>query len=441
MKIKRFFAADMRQALRQVRESLGADAVILSNKTVSGGVELVAAKDYDEEAYSRPEVTRPEVKVAAAQSQATPADKPAAPVRRQPQPEPPKNNHSKQPTPARLAGSGKPIQVEHGAGRSITSPSRVEWSQDPILREMRQEMQALRRMMENELSELTWRDLGHHRPQTQELIRRLLSLGLAAGQCRELAGRVQDTASLEQAWHYALYYLIKKIPIMQDDLIDRGGVIAMVGPTGVGKTTTIAKLAARFCLRHGNRQLALVTTDGYRIGAEEQLHNYGRILDVPVRTAATPEDLSAVLHTLTEKRLVLIDTAGMGQRDLQLAERLRLLRSGNHPVQALLTLAATTQRSAIAHAIRAYNVIRPIGAVLTKIDEAASLGDVISPLIDAELPLAFVTDGQRVPEDLHPAGARQLVEQALELVNMQEENPAEEYMAYAYGGMGEHARI
>jgi flagellar biosynthesis protein FlhF len=306
---------------------------------------------------------------------------------------------------------------------------------------MRQEMQAMRRMMENELSELTWRDLGQHRPQTQELIRRLLGLGLSARLCRELARRVEDTQSLDQAWRHALYYLIKKIPILQDDLIDRGGVIALVGPTGVGKTTTIAKLAARFCMRHGNRQLALVTTDGYRIGAQEQLHNYGRILDIPVRSATTAADLSAVLHTLSEKRLILIDTAGMGQRDQHLTPRLTMLRSGNHPVQALLTLAATTQRSAITQAIRAYSVIKPIGAVLTKIDEAASLGDVISPLIDAGLPLGFVTDGQRVPEDLHTAKARSLVEQAIELVNMLEEKPTEEYMAYAYGGMGEHARV
>jgi flagellar biosynthesis protein FlhF len=263
---------------------------------------------------------------------------------------------------------------------------------------MRQEMQTMRRMMENELSELTWRDLGQHRPQTQELIRRLLGLGLSAGLCRELAGRVEDTESLDQAWRHALYHLIRKIPILQDDLIDRGGVIALVGPTGVGKTTTIAKLAARFCLRHGNRQLALITTDGYRI-------------------------------------------AGMGQRDLQLTARLNMLRSGNHPLQALLTLAATTQRSTIAHAIRAYSVIRPIAAVLTKIDEAASLGEVISPLVDAGLPLAFVTDGQRVPEDLHAAKARSLVERVIELVNMLEEKPAEDYLAYAYGGMGEHARI
>jgi flagellar biosynthesis protein FlhF len=415
---------------------LGADAVILSNKPVEGGVELVAARDYDEEAFnSVPDNSKTE------NLQPPPAVKPAPKLSRDVPAAKGKAIRNKSTAVSQQTDTRRPIQLEPQPIQAAPIPSRVEWSQDPVLREMRQEMQAMRRMMENELSELTWRDLGQHRPQTQELIRRLLGLGLSAGLCRELARRVEDTQSLDQAWRHALYYLIKKIPIMQEDLIDRGGVIALVGPTGVGKTTTIAKLAARFCMRHGNRQLALVTTDGYRIGAQEQLHNYGRILDIPVRSATTAADLSTVLHTLSEKRLVLIDTAGMGQRDLHLTSRLAMLRSGNHPVQALLTLSATTQRSAIAHAIRAYNVIKPIGAVLTKVDEAASLGDVLSPLIDAGLPLGFVTDGQRVPEDLHIAKARSLVEQAIELVNMLEEKPTEEYMAYAYGGMGEHARI
>ncbi len=362
MKIKRFFAPDMRQALRQVREALGADAVILSNKSVEGGVELVAAMDYDEGAFASPQeaqpaevsVPRPALDKLTLSSQSRSRQTFAKPeFAERPSVRQPKVSSS--PT-------AKSTQARQAEAKPPASPfpnRQVEWSQDPVLQEMRKEMHALRRMMENELSELTWRDLGQRRPQTQELIRRLMGMGLGAALCRDLSARVEDAETLEKAWRQSLFHLIGEIPVLEHDLLDEGGVVALVGPTGVGKTTSIAKLAARFCLRHGNRHLALVTTDSYRVGAQEQLHNYGRILDVPVRTASNADELSNVLHGLSEKRLVLIDTAGMGQKDLQLTEKLSLLSSGNHPVRTLLTLSATTQRSAIAHAIRSFSIANP----------------------------------------------------------------------------------
>ncbi len=435
MKIRRFFAADMRQALRQVREALGADAVILSNKSLEGGVELVAAMDYDEGAFASSETPQTTGSSSTSESRIS-----AEPPTHEPQ-SIDRDRSIPIPVPQEKSSAIDPLWQDQQRPSSQVTSKGVEWSQDPVLREMRQEMHALRRMMENELSELTWRDLGQRRPQTQELIRRLMGLGLGASICRDLASRVEDAETPEKAWRQALFHLLGEIPVIQDDLIDQGGIVALVGPTGVGKTTTIAKLAARFCLRHGNRQLALVTTDSFRIGAQEQLHNYGRILDVPVRTAANPEELSAALNSLSEKRLVLVDTAGMGQRDMQLTERLSMLSSGNHPVKTLLTLSATTQRSAMAHAIRSFSVARPVGAVLTKMDEAASLGGIISALIESRLELAFVSDGQRVPEDLHIARPHSLVSQAVELVKTVDESPDEDYLALAFGGMGEHAHV
>ncbi|MET0064935.1 MAG: flagellar biosynthesis protein FlhF [Candidatus Thiodiazotropha sp.] len=427
MKIRRFFASDMRQALRRVRDALGADAVILSNKTVEGGVELVAAIDYDESAFNSSvtgAVESPDIKPVGANTPANSAASSYASVSKALPPEEPE-------TPVR-----KPMAFE-----PKTEKRKVEWSQDPILREMRQEMQALRRMMENELSELTWRDLGQRRPQTQELMRQLMSLGLDAAHCRELAYRVEDAESLDQAWQQALNHLCRELPVAEDDLISRGGVFALIGPTGVGKTTTIAKLAAKFCLRHGNRHLALISADSYRIGAQEQLQNYGRILDVPVRNVTSTDELNSALHAFAEKRLVLIDTAGMGQKDIQLTQRLALLSRGNHPVQPLLTLAATTQRSALSHAIRAFSQVEPVAVVLTKMDETASLGGALSALLESRLPLAYTTDGQRVPEDLRQARAESMTRLAVELTQQTDEMPDEEYLAMAFGGMSEHAHV
>jgi flagellar biosynthesis protein FlhF len=171
------------------------------------------------------------------------------------------------------------------------------------------------------------------------------------------------------------------------------------------------------------------------------LHNYGRILDVPVRNAANPDELNRALHAFADKRLVLIDTAGMGQRDRQLAQKLGLMTTGNHPIKTLLTLSATTQRSALSHAIRAFGVARPVAAVLTKIDEAAELGGVFSGLMEARLPLAYVADGQRVPEDIHLARATSLVSLAIEMSEAAEKSPDEDYLAMAFGGADDHAHV
>ena len=427
MKIRRFFAADMRQALRQVKDALGNDAVILSNKSVEGGVELVAAVDYDESAFSAPEhiVQSPRKAETAPSATQTPTSRPTP-------------RHFVEDSEPRLEDLPAPASP---SPRPVAEQPRVEWSQDPVLREMRREMQALRRMMENELSELTWRDLGQRRPQTQELLRRLIGLGLDADHCRELAYRVEDAETPEQAWRKSLFQLTSELPVVQEDLLDQGGILALVGPTGVGKTTTIAKLAAKFCLRHGNRQLALISADSFRIGAQEQLQNYGRILDVPVRSAANAEELNSALHAFSDKRLVLIDTAGMGQRDLKLSEKLGLMCTGNHPIKTLLTLSATTQRAALSHAIRAFGSARPVAVALTKTDEAGELGGVFSALMESRLPLAYVADGQRVPEDIHIARANNLVKQAVQMSESDGNRPDEDYLAMTFGGAGDHAHV
>lgn len=405
MKIRRFFAAEIRQALIQVKETLGSDAVILSNRSVDGGVELVAAMDYDEEAY------------------ASQIEQPASPM--------PDAVVAPAPEPSRDVGDAP---VQKPAKKPRPGRERVEWSQDPLLVEMQQEIRSLRRMMENGLSELSWRDMGAHRPRIQELLRRLMGLGLAPDICRQLVNSVGDSDDPDQAWRQVLHLLANNLPVADDRLLEEGGVVALIGPTGVGKTTTVAKLAARFALRHGHRHVALLSTDGFRIGAQEQLNTYARILDVPVRTASTPEELRVALNALAEKRLVVIDTAGMSQRDVRLSEQMSMLKAGNRQVRSYLTLSANTQRSALEQTVAAFGVAEPDACILTKLDEAASLGDAFSAIIHTGLPLAYITDGQKVPEDIHHARANTMISKAATLCS-QESGQSDEQMALAFGGM------
>lgn len=389
MKIKRFVAQDMRQALRMVREALGDDAVILSNKSVEGGIEITAAVDLVDDV-----------------------------------------------TPDTVDQRIPNSQNATGEGASSNDVSNRN-DGDPLA-DMRREMQGLRRWMQAELSGLSWYDLGQRAPHSQELLGRLMSLGLAPELARRLSERVADIEDLQHAWRKALFILAGELRIAQNDVLDHGGVVALVGPTGVGKTTTIAKLAAKFALCHGHRSVALITTDNFRIGARDQLQTYGRILNVPVRPATNADEMDDALNLLGDRRLILIDTAGMAAAHERVADQCDILRAAGRGLTTLLTLSATTENTAVQRALRLFADFSPDACVLTKLDEAASLGGLISALVQADLPIAFATDGQRVPEDLHVARAHPLVTRAAELL---QENPNEldpGYLALALGGSNAH---
>lgn len=415
MKIKRYFAADMRSAIRQVRETLGPDAVILSNKSVDGGVELMAALDFDEAAFNAPE---PPLEFLHSSNRVNVV-----------KPEDYRDRST----------ASKPTSNATAATR-IPTP-RIEWSQDPILIDMRQEMQAMRRMMENELSELTWGEMGKRQPEVQELLRRLMRLGLSPEICHKLADKCSGFTNLDQGWRKALYFLSTELETTGDDVLEHGGVVAIIGPTGVGKTTTLAKLASRYALRHGNRHVALISTDNYRIGAQEQLTTYARILDVPMRAAANAEELNVALNAFSDKRLILIDTAGMSQRDVRLSEQLGLLKAGNRQVRSMLTLSATTQQAAVRQAISSFGAANPTSVILTKLDEAGSLGGVLSAIVENGFKLSYVTDGQKVPEDLHLARPHTLVSRCVNLAFQGGAGMSEEFLALALGGMRADAHV
>ncbi|HHM04851.1 MAG TPA: flagellar biosynthesis protein FlhF, partial [Gammaproteobacteria bacterium] len=294
--------------------------------------------------------------------------------------------------------------------------SRVEWSQDPLLVEMREELKSLRGYMENQLNAMAWGETRRRSPSQAHVLKRALSLGLSDVTARELAAVAEGVRDNDAAWRAAVSHLSAKLPTAGEDALDEGGVIALVGPTGVGKTTTVAKLAARYALRRGVRHIALVTTDNYRVGAHEQLRTYGRLLDIPVRVVASGRELRSALDEMADKDVVLVDTAGMSQRDIRLSEQLSVLRGAGRKLKTLLVLAASTSPQSLEEAAKAFQRVRLDGCVLTKLDEAGQLGGALDTVVREQLPVVYVSDGQRVPEDLHRARAENLVSRALVLL-------------------------
>ena len=390
MKIKRFVAVSMREALASVREEQGADAVIISNRRVEGGIELITAVDYDEtlieEALKR---LRP---LPAAAAPAV-APVPPAALRRAAPPEPP-------------VAAAPPAPVAAVAPPDFLA--RVIHSQSEGLLDMRREVETLRALLQNQLASLAWSDRLRREPQKAEVLRTLSLMGLAPDIARALTARVPAGINGKEAGRIAAAVLLKHLPTVEDGALTGGGIFAFVGPTGVGKTTTIAKLAARWALRQGARDVALVSLDHHRIGARDQLLTFARILGVPMQVATNGRELAAVLASISDRRLILIDTAGMSPRDERLAEQFQTLNVPGRQIRTVLALGANSEQLALEQIVRSYAPARPESVVLTKLDEAASLGPALSVVIRHALPLAWLADGQRVPDDLSAAPAKRV---------------------------------
>lgn len=278
---------------------------------------------------------------------------------------------------------------------------------DAQLVQMRGELAAMREMIEREMHRLTDERLRGSpvRMQAMELME---DYGFDAGITRDIALQIPADTEAHRGRGLMLGLLSKKLPVTEADPLETGGVVALVGPTGAGKTTTIAKLAACFAQRHNARDVALVTTDTLRIGGREQLHGYGRQLGIAVHEADSAQGLALVLERLRDYKLVLIDTAGLGQRDRNLVGQLNWLRASGQ-VQTLLCLPANSHFADLDEVVRRFSSVQPQGVVLTKLDETGRLGSALSVVVDHQLPMAWVTDGQRVPDDLHRANSAHLV--------------------------------
>ena len=280
---------------------------------------------------------------------------------------------------------------------------------------MRNEIEGVKSLLKDQLSALAWNEASRSHPYRAELIRRLLRLGLSAGLCKRIITRVDQCADRDVMWQQALEIMIKFVPVARRDWLAEGGIFAMIGPTGVGKTTTTAKIAAQGAMRYGRHQIALITIDNYRVGAYEQLRTYGRILNVPVRHATSQESLATALADFAGRRLILIDSAGMCQHDSSLAEHMAMFDGLDAKVRSFLLMSATTSLAGHMDIVESFSRYRPAGCILTKVDEAVSLGGAVSAAALNELPIVYSCDGQNVPEDIQAADAGALVSRCVKL--------------------------
>ena len=485
MKIRRFVAKDMRTALAQIKEELGVDAVIMSNKKIPEGVELMAAVDYNQAvppaqlSAEKPHQTHAQENSASAREisndvvnlgqqapvkmnvtstnnesivEHAPADSLSALLNRQvQQPAPQQLSSQQQPTNLgeesieqqlknftdRLSHS-TPENIPNTVQQHAATPATEQYNSDQItanisnnmssssplavgingeaqvstqdFAKMQQEMASIRSLLEHQVSGLMWQDMAQKDPQRAVLVNRLLALGLNEQIADQIAGYVPEQAHEKEAWLQATQLISQQINTTQNDIINRGGVVALVGPTGVGKTTTIAKLAAGFSQVHGSDQVALISTDTFRIAGFEQLATYGKIIGCQVSLAKDSQALDVLLQQYSKKKLILIDTAGMGQRDMRLAEQLTALVSNARVrIRNYLVLAANAQQGVMQENVDRFKKVPLSGCIYTKLDESISIGEIITTSIQNGLPIGYLTDGQRVPEDIKVANAEKLV--------------------------------
>jgi len=457
MKIRRYFGKDMREALSQVKAELGSDAVIMSNRKVADGIELVAA--YDKEPEAKLNISKPS---GAPSSQTF-------------------SKQNATPSLSEIIGDDGPdslkalLEKQHGAGQGasaeVMQPTSVNAqhandiashlnfsdafideveAQQPIdrhsgpseyqrqseafpshqassieeapaapsdeLAQIKEELASLRGVLQHQVADLMEAKQTRQKPVHQYLITRLTDMGLSKALSKQLISYTPSHYNERDAWVYLLNLLANRLNVTGNDILIAQGAVALVGPTGTGKTTTVAKLAARYAQKYGADSVAMITIDTYRIAAYEQLATYGKIIGCTVRKAQSSEELSDLLFQLRHKRLVLIDTAGFSQRDSRLIKQIKHFDNGQMPVvKKYLVAQANTQYPALQRIIRAYDDIELSGCIFTKLDECYSLGEVLSAAVEYQLPVSYVTDGQKVPEDIKIAEAKSLVSAAAKL--------------------------
>ena len=413
MKLKKFIAPTTREALQKLRAELGEGAIILSTKQTAAGTEVLAASSQDLDMVTEKpapvapaswtKADRAQLAAQEPERQPTPAERVAQQVaaqrdvliKRTPVPEP-----VLQPVP-------QPVLEQPSVPKLPANDLITE--QNAVLDEIKQ----MRQLLKDQMAMMMWRDTLEKNQQRGELWNLLTHCGFSPLFARTVVERLPVDLTEAQMQDWIMNVLKKNLGVVSsgEDIVEKGGVFALVGPTGVGKTTTTAKMAARCVVKYGADSLGLITTDSYRIGAQDQLRIYGKILGVQVYTAQTHTDLQQLRNSMQRKRLILIDTVGMGQRDSRLGEQTKILTDSH--VKRVLLLNATSQPETLDDVVRHYKSTGLSGAILSKLDEAIKIGGVLDVVMRHKLTLQYIATGQRVPEDLFLADPRVLVHRAL----------------------------
>lgn len=365
MKVERYQEDDMRKAMAKVRSELGKDAVLISSRRVNGRAEIVAASACD------PQQLEAEIK---------------------------KLSATKSPRSSEQPHRDYLFEI-------LSDENEDEAEQLPSILDIQDELGRLRKLFEGELAQLAWRDAGSRQPNRMALLARLEAVGISRDIGAKIMEKILPCDEIELGWRRTLRILGRAIKVSDQDVLKDGGVIAMLGPTGVGKTTTAAKIAAQFAMVHGRNQVAFITTDCIKVGGQEQLISLGSVLGIPVQIATDGNALQKTLESFSERKLVIIDTAGISQRETHLVQQFESLKNASIKISPFLVLSATTRESVINETIKAFSRVDLKAAIVTKTDEGGSIGAVLSGLIRNKLPTAFVGNGQRVPEDLVAAQA------------------------------------
>ncbi|HEU4621303.1 MAG TPA: flagellar biosynthesis protein FlhF [Burkholderiaceae bacterium] len=502
--VRRFVARTAREAMAQVRNTFGEDAVILANRPANGGVEILAIGPADMDAIAQtaampvPALAAPAPTPRAAArpaANAVPsaanavvpntATRPAARLhqepepsfasRRQPSPRPTTGNsdadklemstlafqdYVRRRMQERQAQEHAEAPVELPAAAPVQAPRVAAAAAAPVARapspkpaapvapsapartaprvstaqampsaapdtQVLAELQAMKGLIEDQLGTMAWLDQVRRDPAQARALRKMLSAGFSPSLSRSITARLPAALNESEAEQWLLEVLVRNLRV--DDattgMVEQGGVYALVGPTGVGKTTTTAKLAATAALMYGPGQVGLITLDSYRLGAHDQLRAYGKILGIAVHIAHDAQALADLLQLLSNKKLVLIDTVGMSQRDARVREQRAMLDLPG--IERVIVLNAAAQSEAIEDTVRVWRperaakgaAAKPVRAIVTKLDEAVTTGGVLDVAVRHELVLSGVGNGQRVPEDWHAPNPRLLMHQALRRAN------------------------